>query len=85
MAEVSDSRKQALRHLLKHDCGSCHGMTLSGGLGPSLRPDSLLSKPDQLLFITISEGRAETPMPPWKSELSKDDINWLIKLLRKGL
>ena len=82
--EISDSRKLALEHLLKHDCGSCHGMTLKGGLGPSLLPESLKNKPDELLYITISEGRPGTPMPPWKSELSPEDINWIIWLLRRG-
>lgn len=59
-------------------------MTLKGGLGPSLLPDALKQKPDELLFITIREGRPGTPMPPWKGQLSEDDVNWIIKLLRKG-
>ena len=83
-ADVSAERRQALGHLLKHDCGSCHGMTLKGGLGPSLLPSALQQKPDELLFLTIKEGRPGTPMPPWKSQLSDDDIHWLITLLRKG-
>lgn len=82
--EVAPSRQQALAHLLKHDCGSCHGMTLKGGLGPSLLPAAIEQKPDQLLFITIREGRPGTPMPPWKSQLSDNDIRWLIDRLRKG-
>ena len=84
VAETTGSRQQALTHLLKHDCGSCHGMTLQGGLGPSLLPAALRHKPDELLFITIREGRPGTPMPPWKSQLSDDDIRWLISYLRKG-
>ncbi len=35
-SEISTQRQQELLHLLKHDCGSCHGMTLKGGLGPDL-------------------------------------------------
>jgi len=81
-ASVSEQRQQELTHLLKHDCGSCHGMTLKGGLGPALLPDSLKEKPDELLFITIREGRAGTPMPPWKTQLTDDDIHWIIQLLR---
>lgn len=83
-ADVSPARLQALDHLLKQDCGSCHGMTLQGGLGPALLPANLQGKPDELLFLTIREGRPGTPMPPWKSQLSDDDINGLIRLLRKG-
>lgn len=83
-AGLSDARKQQLEHLIKHDCGSCHGMTLKGGLGPSLYAQALKSKTDELLFITISEGRPGTPMPPWKPLLSKEEINWIIKLLRSN-
>ena len=34
-AEPADSRQAELTHLVKHDCGSCHGMTMKGGLGPA--------------------------------------------------
>lgn len=46
-------------------------MTLKGGLGPSLLPEQLNNKPDELLFVTISEGRPGTPMPPWKHSYPK--------------
>lgn len=83
--ELSQQRQQALTHMLKHDCGSCHGMTLNGGLGPALLPETLANKPDELLFVSIWEGRPGTPMPPWKALLSKQDVNWLIQQLRKGV
>ncbi|MCG8427047.1 MAG: cytochrome c, partial [Chromatiales bacterium] len=35
MAEPDQQRQNDLLHLLKHDCGSCHGMRLEGGLGPA--------------------------------------------------
>ena len=86
-AEVSvvPDQSQKLKHLIKHDCGSCHGMTLKGGLGPSLEVSVIKKKPDELLFITIKEGRAGTPMPAWKSLLSDKEIHLIIQLLRKGL
>ena len=80
----NDVRQQQLRHLLKHDCGSCHGMTMKGGLGPSLRPDMLSSKSDALLMTVILQGRPGTPMPPWKHLLSEEDAHWLVKLMRAG-
>jgi len=85
VAEITSERQHQLIHLLKHDCGSCHGMTLKGGLGPSLLPESLKNKPDELLFLTIREGRKGTPMPPWKSQLSEDDVLWIISQLREGV
>ena len=82
-AEVSELRKQELSHLLKHDCGSCHGMTLKGGLGPALLASNLQDKDDEFLMLTIQHGRPGTPMPPWKSQLSTEDIRWIITLLRQ--
>ncbi len=76
-------RQQQLAHLLKHDCGSCHGMTLKGGLGPSLEVDSLKDKADDFLFLSIQQGRPGTPMPPWNTELSDEDIRWIVHLLRQ--
>ena len=84
-AMAADKSAEELKHLVKHDCGSCHGMTLKGGLGPALQMKSLKHKPDELLFITIKEGRPGTPMPPWKNLLSDNDIHSIVKLLRNGL
>ncbi len=71
-----------LRHLLHHDCGSCHGMRLTGGLGPALTPEALEGKPDAYLLMTIQEGHAGTPMPPWKYVLAESEVRWLIEELR---
>ena len=84
-AEIPDARQQELVHMLRHDCGSCHGMTMKGGLGPALLPETLAGKSDELLKITILNGRPPTPMPPWRGILSEEEIEWLIDLLRKGL
>ena len=84
-AEVTEQRQAELYHLLKHDCGSCHGMTLKGGLGPALLPETLIGKPDEYLVYTIMNGRPPTPMPPWRGILTEEEVNWLVKLLRKGV
>ncbi len=83
-AEPSAERQQELKHLLKHDCGSCHGMTLKGGLGPALLPENLIDKADEVLKQTILHGRPPTPMPPWLGILSEEEVEWLVMLLRKG-
>lgn len=83
-AEPDAERQQELRYLLSHDCGSCHGMTLKGGLGPSLRPETLRAKPDQLLVAAVMEGRPGTPMPPWRGMLTEEEARWLVSLLRNG-
>ncbi len=77
------ARQQVIIKLLKNDCGACHGLTLKGGLGPSLLPQALSNKSDDLLLQTIQQGRSGTPMPPWRDFLSKDETLWLIKKLRQ--
>ncbi len=74
-------RRNELRNLLYQDCGSCHGMRLTGGLGPALTPAALAGKPRELLVATVRDGRAGTPMPPWKKLLSEADIDWLVDYL----
>ncbi|MDH3979216.1 MAG: cytochrome c [Gammaproteobacteria bacterium] len=83
-AGVDAARQAELLHLLKHDCGSCHGMTRKGGLGPSLLPDKLRARPQALLVNTVLEGRPGTPMPPWRGLLSEQDVHWLVEALRQG-
>lgn len=84
-AEPSGARQLELRHLLIQDCGSCHGMTLKGGLGPALRPADLEGKPDELLINTILLGRPGTAMPPWQPLLTHAEVVWLVELLRAGV
>jgi len=74
----SPERQQELQYLLFQDCGSCHGMRLTGGLGPALTSQALAGKPRALLVAAITEGRAGTPMPPWKNLLTAEDIAWLV-------
>ena len=84
-AETPSGERQAeLRNLLYQDCGSCHGMRLTGGLGPALTPQALHGKPRELLISTVSEGRPGTPMPPWKPLLSEVEIAWLVDYLTGG-
>jgi cytochrome c55X len=77
----SAARQDELRNLLFQDCGACHGMRLTGGLGPALTHRALQGKPRELLIATISDGRPGTPMPPWKPLLSESDIAWLVDYL----
>ena len=82
--ELSPTRQQELLNMLKHDCGSCHGLPPKGGLGPSLMPDSLADKSDALLIAAIRDGRAGTAMPSWKPFLTDREIAWMVGRLRQG-
>ena len=83
-AELDSRRQEALRNMLLQDCGSCHGMTLQGGLGLPLTAEALAGKPREFLFNTIRDGRPGTPMPPWKGLLDDEEIDYLVDLLTKG-
>ena len=83
-AAVEPARQAELKYLLEQDCGSCHGMTLKGGLGPALLPANLEGKPDGLLIAAILEGRPGTAMPPWRGLLTEAEAEWLVEQLRKG-
>jgi cytochrome c55X len=78
------TRQDQLEHMLIHDCGSCHGLNMTGGLGSPLTVDALRNKPKSYLVTTISEGIPDTPMPGWAPLLSDEDIEWLVARLLKG-
>ena len=81
----ASERQSALMHLLRQDCGSCHGMTMKGGLGPPLLPWTLADKPDGALVEAILDGRPGTPMPPWRFSLSRAEASWMVRRLKEGL
>lgn len=81
----SPERQAELMHRLRHDCGSCHGMTMKGGLGPALLPIALEGKDVEALAAIMREGVPGTPMPPWGFELSEAEAEWLATQLKQGL
>jgi len=83
-SELDSARKTALIHVVKQDCGSCHGMTLKGGLGPALLPENLQDKPILFLQNTILYGRTGTAMPPWKTLLTEQEALWISQQLKAG-
>jgi cytochrome c55X len=84
-AEPGAARQRELVTLVRQDCGSCHGMTLKGGLGPALTPEALREKPADSLMLTILNGRHGTAMPPWRPFVSEAEATWIVEQLQKGL
>ncbi|MGF1640977.1 MAG: c-type cytochrome [Rhodospirillales bacterium] len=81
----SADRRDGLIHLLEHDCGSCHGLTMKGGLGPPLLPGALAEKSDQDLVEIILLGVPGTPMPPWQDQITPEEAAWMVRSLKRGL
>ncbi len=82
--DVTPGRESELRQLVLHDCGACHGMTLNGGLGPSLSAESLANRDVAELREVILNGRDNTAMPPWKQLLSDAEAAWIVQQLQDG-
>ena len=82
--ELDLARQQSLIRLVRQDCGACHGMRLTGGLGPALTREALADKPLDAMAATIVHGRPGTPMPPWRTMLSDTDVRWIAEQLARG-
>ena len=88
MAEEQSGTKAAnptaLEHLVKQDCGSCHGLTLKGGLGPDIRPDAVSHYDATTLAEVVLDGIPGTAMPPWRPIMSTSDAQWIANYLLTG-
>lgn len=81
---VTPERAEALENLVRQDCGSCHGMTLKGGLGPDLRHTTLAGLDRDGLAAIVLDGVPGTPMPPWRPLLSEAEALWIADYLLMG-
>jgi cytochrome c55X len=72
-----------LSNLVRQDCGSCHGLTLKGGLGKPLTAQHLRQwDRDQLVHI-ILDGVPGTPMPGWRPLLTESEAGWIADFLQQ--
>jgi cytochrome c55X len=77
-------RQTELRRVVLQDCSTCHGMRLTGGVGPPLTPQALTGKPPEALVSVIVHGRHPTPMPAWASQISEAEAAWIADRLLDG-
>lgn len=73
-----------LTNLVRQDCGSCHGITLKGGLGKPLTADYLAQWDREQIAHIILDGVPGTPMPPWRPLLSEAEVGWIVDSLQQG-
>jgi len=81
---VAPDRAEALERLVRQDCGSCHGMRLSGGLGPDIRGAALAGIPAETVTTIILDGLPGTAMPPWRPLISEKDARWIADYLKRA-
>lgn len=81
-AEVAPERAARLEHIVIQDCGSCHGLTMKGGLGSALTPEALAQAEPEGLVAIILDGVPGTAMPRWRPVLSEDDALWIADYLK---
>ncbi len=73
-----------LVNLVRQDCGSCHGMTLKGGLGPDIRPGALAHYDGDTLSSVILDGVPGTAMPPWRPIMTEAEARKIADYLLQG-
>ena len=72
---------KALKRLVHQDCGSCHGLTLKGGLGPDLRAETISHYDVEILMSVILDGIPGTAMPPWRPLMTESEAEWVARYL----
>ncbi|WP_288948826.1 cytochrome c [uncultured Paracoccus sp.] len=84
MAAPPDATRQdELRHLVRQDCGSCHGLRRTGGLGRPITPEALAEREPGDLAEVILDGLPGTAMPGWRPLLTEDEARWIADYLMK--
>ena len=81
-AEVPQGRAAELEHMVVQDCGSCHGLTMKGGLGRPLTRAALAHAEPEGLALIILDGIPGTAMPPWRPLMTEDEALWIANYLK---
>jgi cytochrome c55X len=83
-AAPSTERQLELTRFVRQECGFCHGLKLTGGLGSPLTAQALAGKPPEVLEAAILYGLTGTAMPGWTPFLSEADVAWIVAMLLEG-
>ncbi|WWR45017.1 cytochrome c [Roseovarius sp. S88] len=83
LANTNTDRAPAeLERLVLQDCGSCHGLTLKGGLGRPITPDVMQHFDREDLRDIILDGIPGTAMPPWRQVMTESEAMWIADYLQ---
>jgi cytochrome c55X len=72
----------SLERMVIQDCGSCHGLTMKGGLGRPLTPHALQHFDEAAIANIILDGIPGTAMPKWRPLLNEDQAMWMAHYLK---
>lgn len=81
---VPPRRAAELERMVRQDCGSCHGLTLRGGLGRPITPEALAGRDPAQLAAVVLDGVPGTAMPPWRPLIAETEARWIADYLLKG-
>lgn len=79
---IGPEAAKRLERLVVQDCGSCHGLTMKGGLGSPITPDLMQAYDRGDLSEVILDGIPGTAMPPWRPLLSEAEALWIADYLQ---
>ena len=79
---IPPQRQAELEHMVVQDCGSCHGLTMKGGLGKPITPEALAGYDPDGLAAIILDGVPGTAMPPWRPLISDAEALWIADYLK---
>lgn len=82
-APITPARAAELQHMVVQDCGSCHGLTMKGGLGKPITPADLAGFDPEGLAAIILDGVPGTAMPPWRPLISEAEALWIAEYLKQ--
>lgn len=78
-------RQRELARFVRQECGFCHGLRLTGGLGSPLTAETMKDRPMELMVTIILRGMPGTAMPGWQPYLNEQDARWIVRALQEGL
>ena len=84
-AVPSPDKQRELARFVRQECGFCHGLKLTGGLGSPLTAETMKDKPVDLMVAIILHGIPGSAMPGWQPYLSEQDAKWIVQALQEGL
>lgn len=68
--------------VFKNNCAACHGDQMEGGIGPALNREEITNSEENVLIETVTNGRETGGMPSFRDQLSEQEIQDAVALLK---